>query len=151
MAEYVLAEDDNQEEVVRQLLKEADDPSAVAWSPRPDVPHGGVYVVPDPVAEKVLAARRAVRDTEAKRISDAQAAAEKRDSNEAVASGLATPAEAGFPADLVDDETPEDAADEAVVDDPNTPVDEHTEAQDRVARRRAARKAASTPDEQKSE
>lgn len=153
MAEYVLAEDDNQEEAVKRLLAEADDPNAVTWSPRPNTPHGGVYIVPDPVAEKVLAARRAEREAEAKRISDAQAAADKRDGSEAVSSGLATPEEAGFPADLpVADDDSEDGADEATVDDPSTPNDEHAEAQDRVAKRRAARKAAATSaDEQKSE
>jgi hypothetical protein len=148
MAEYVLAEDDDQEQVVQGLLKDADDPASVSWSPRPNTPHGGVYIVPDALAEKAIKARQDRRDAEAKRITDAQAAADKRDTDPAVQAGLATPSEAGFPADtVVTEDTPEDAADEAVVDDPSTPEDEHAEAENRVAARRAARKAAGSTTE----
>lgn len=116
MAEYVLAEGDDLEKVVQGLLADADDPNDVVWSPRPNTPHGGVYVVPDALAEKAVAARKA-RETQAETAEDETSAEEA-------------------------DETAEDEADEAVVDDPNTPQDEHAEAQDRVAARRAARRAA---------
>lgn len=163
MSEYVLGVDENPEQTVRELLAHADDPASVVWSPRPDVPHGGVYVIPDALSEKVLAARQAVRDAQAKQIQQGLDFAEQRDSHDAVVQGLATPAEAGFPAavgndpgapgtetgpnplvpdDRSDEERAQDAADAAVVDDPSTPQDEKAEADQRAEERRAARKAA---------
>jgi hypothetical protein len=171
MAEYVLHEDDDQQEVVRELLAKTDHPGQVTWSPRPDVPHGGVYVVPEDLATEVLASRKAAREAQVQRIADAQAAADERDSHEAVAQGLATPAEAGFPASVGGDpgapgtedgtvkggtfhpavdetetegELAEDAADDAVVDDPSTPEDEAATAQKRREARAAARKSRTT-------
>jgi hypothetical protein len=74
MAEYVLAPDDIPQEVAAALLAEAGEARAseVTWSPRPDTPHGGVYVVPDDVATKVLTAR-----TKAKATADAAAAKQR--------------------------------------------------------------------------
>lgn len=97
MAEYVMHPDDNPVEVVRGLLDKVDDPAKVMWSPRPDVPGGGVYVVNDEEAvAAVVAERKAARDAEAQRIADAQAAADKRDAK-ADETGL-TPSELGIPA-----------------------------------------------------
>lgn len=99
MAEYVLHPDDNPADVARALLDKASDPSSVMWSPRPDVPGGGVYVVnnEETVAE-VSRQFQQQRDAEAKRIADAQAAAEERDAK-ADETGL-TPAQLGFPANM---------------------------------------------------
>ena len=150
MTEYVPGPDEDLETVARRLIAAAKDPQSVAWSPRPNShPHGGVYVLPDDDAESIIAAVAKTRQDEADRIDAALKAADERDAK-ADETGL-TPEQLGFPADTVagEVEDPEDAADEAVVDDPNTPEDEHAEAENRVARRRAARKAAA--DEQKSE
>lgn len=155
MAEYVMHPDDDATEVARQLLARVDDPQAVMWSHRPDVPGGGVFVVRDEetVAE-VVRLRQQARDEQAKRIADAQQAADERDAK-ADETGL-TPTELGIPAStgtdpgapgtegvLVDDESGEDGADddEPAVDDPSTPdVDESklTPAQRRAAKRKAA-------------
>jgi hypothetical protein len=53
MAEYVMGPDENQEEVSRALLEHAgpDRASEVAWYPRPGVPGGGVFSMPDDLAE----------------------------------------------------------------------------------------------------
>lgn len=103
MADYVMTEDEDQTAVVQELLANAEDPDHVQWRPRSGVPHGGVYEVPDDLAEKLLAHRRARADAQAQRIATAQAAADERDSSEAVASGLVTPAEAGFAANATGD------------------------------------------------
>jgi hypothetical protein len=97
VAEYVMHPEDNPVEVVRALLDRVDDPQAVMWSPRPDVPGGGVYVVRDEetVAE-VSRLQQAKRDEQAKAIADAQAAADARDAK-ADETGL-TPAELAIPA-----------------------------------------------------
>lgn len=97
MAEYVMHPGDDPVEVVRALLNKAEAPEHVVWAPRADVPGGGVYVVRDEatVAE-VSRAMQAKRDEEAKRIADAQAAADERDAK-ADETGL-TPSELGFPA-----------------------------------------------------
>lgn len=97
MGEYVMHPGDNPVEVVRALLDKASDPSQVMWSPRPDVPGGGVYVVnDDELIREVTQQQKAKRDAEAKRIADAQAAADERDA-QADETGL-TPNELGFPA-----------------------------------------------------
>lgn len=97
--EYYLQEGDVQADVARDLLDQAEHPDQVHWSPRPDVYGGGVYVLGDEsIAQRTLAVRKARRQEEADRIAANLAAADERDSHEAVASGLATPAEAGFPA-----------------------------------------------------
>lgn len=52
MAEYVMRHDDNQEEIIKSLLEHAGDRAReIEWRPRPDRPHGGVYYVPDDLAE----------------------------------------------------------------------------------------------------
>lgn len=164
MTDYVLGPDEDQTEVARRLIAAAKDPASVMWSPRPNNhPHGGVFVLADEEADDIIASVAKARQEQTDRIEAALKAAEERDAK-ADETGL-TPEQLGFSADLivegtpVEGETPEtpeeeaqDAADEAVVDDPNTPQDEHVEAQDRVAKRRAARKAApASADEQKSE
>lgn len=103
MAEYVLRDDEVQQDVARELIDNAENPGDVVWQPRSGVPHGGVYQVPDELAGKLLEHRKAVADAEAKRIADALAAADERDASEAVASGLLTPAEAGFAANAAGD------------------------------------------------
>lgn len=70
MAEIVIAADDDLPEVAQALLDLAgDQPDQVMWAPRPDVPHGGVYVVPDELGEKYSGAprkgRRSKADTKA--------------------------------------------------------------------------------------
>lgn len=97
MAEYVMHPEDDSVEVARGLLDRVEDPQAVMWSPRPDVPGGGVFVVRDEetVAE-VARVQQQKRDTQAQQIADAQAAAEQRDAK-ADETGL-TPTELGFPA-----------------------------------------------------
>lgn len=177
MTEYVLGPDEDQQEVAQRLLAAAKNPGAIAWSPRPNAhPHGGVYVLPEDEAEAIIAAVAKQRDAERARIEAALTAAEERDAK-ADETGL-TPEQLGFPAavggdpgapgteggeaqaagavtpETVPDADPADEADEAIVDDPNTPQDEHVDAQNRVAKRRAARKAATdgtAADEQKSE
>jgi hypothetical protein len=102
MAEYVMKEGDTHQDVARRLLAEVDDPQAVAWSPRPDVYMGGVYVVNDDAAvAKVASDLKQARDAEAKRIADAQAFAEERD-KQADETGM-TPRELGFPAAVQSD------------------------------------------------
>ncbi|HEU5111008.1 MAG TPA: hypothetical protein VFT95_20905, partial [Micromonosporaceae bacterium] len=97
MAEYVMQEGDTAAEVARALLDKTDDPGSVHWSPRPDVPGGGVFVVHDEqVAAEVARERAEARQAEADRIAAAQAVAEERDAK-ADETGM-TPAELGFPA-----------------------------------------------------
>lgn len=136
MAEYVLKAGENHAEVAGRLLAEVDDPQAVVWSPRPDVFGGGVYVVNDDAAvAKVARDLQQARDDEARRIAEAQAAADERDAR-ADETGL-TPAELGFPASLPPSDAEEDG--EPVEDDPSTPEDES--AQTPAQRRKAARLA----------
>lgn len=97
--EYYLQEGDTHESLARDLLEQAAVPDQVVWRPRPDVYGGGVYELADSsIAERVREARAARRAEEAQRIEDSLRAADERDSDEAVAAGLLTPAEAGFPA-----------------------------------------------------
>jgi hypothetical protein len=57
MAEYVLGADENRGEVARRLLAQAGDRAdQVTWIPRADVPGGGVYLIPDDMAEQASAA-----------------------------------------------------------------------------------------------
>jgi hypothetical protein len=160
MAEYVLREDEDLTATVQELLANADHPDDVRWQPRSGVPHGGVYEISEALSDKVIAHRRAVRDAEAKRIEDAQAAADERDADPAVAEGLATPEEAGFaantPADLSQgddddaDESDDDAdqGDEAARDGDATPAADADATKDenppttRKHRRRATAKPA---------
>jgi hypothetical protein len=53
MAEYVMGPDDNQADVARDLMRHAGDERAheIQWSPRPNVPGGGVFSMPDDLAE----------------------------------------------------------------------------------------------------
>lgn len=163
--EYVLVEGDNVQEVARDLLDQAESPDQVHWSPRPDVYGGGVYVLADEgIAQRTIAARRARRGEQAAQIEASQQAAEKRDSDPAVAEGLATPAEAGFAAnagtdpgsageadriagDTSDDADDDgDAEDDAEADDDGVPADKPlTTAQKRAAAKAAKEKAAATP------
>jgi len=130
MAEYVLGPTDDQETVARALLDAAGDPDLVMWSPRPNMhPHGGVYVINDEHADRIIAAMYSSSST--------------------VETVLGVPA--GEDDVETDEEEAEDDADDAIVDDPNTPEDEHQQGQDRVAARKAARAAARAAAEQKSE
>ena len=164
MAEYVLQPGDEPADVARSLLERAGSPDGVHWSPRPDVPGGGVFVVTDDeVAAAVAKDRHESRRIEAERIEAAQKAADERDAK-ADETGL-TPLELGFPANAGTDpgsageaernaeatSTPAesdddaDADDEPATDDPETPENEAamTPADRRAARRaKAATKAA---------
>ena len=52
MAEYVMGPGENQAEVSRHLQENAGDrASEVQWSPRPNMPGGGVFVMPDSIAD----------------------------------------------------------------------------------------------------
>lgn len=52
MAEYVLKHDDDQGEIARTLLEHAGDRAGeIEWRPRPNRAHGGVFYVPDDLAE----------------------------------------------------------------------------------------------------
>lgn len=53
MAEYVMGRDDDQAEVSRSLLEHAGPERAaqIEWRPRPNVPGGGVFVMPDDLAD----------------------------------------------------------------------------------------------------
>lgn len=55
MAEYVLGPDDNQQDVARRLMEHAGPERAheIAWYPRPNVPGGGVFSMPDDLADGV--------------------------------------------------------------------------------------------------
>lgn len=59
MAEYVMGPDENQEEVSRSLLDHAgpDRASELAWFPRAGVPGGGVFFVPDDLADGISSSR----------------------------------------------------------------------------------------------
>jgi hypothetical protein len=164
MAEYQMAEDDVPAEVSRALIDKAG-PENVHWSPRPDVPGGGVFVVSDDAAVAHVAQVRAeARRAEAERIAAAQAAAEERDAK-ADETGM-TPNELGFSAnagtdpgsrgeaernaEVTGDAEPTEPAEgdeEPAVDDPATADDEAamTPAQRRAARR--AKAAADKPSE----
>lgn len=148
--EYYLQEGDVHADVARDLLEQAANPEQVHWSPRPDVPGGGVFVLAEEgIAQRTLAARRAKRLDETARIKAAQAAADERDSDPAVAEGLATPSEAGFPASGGTDPgaaavTEEHGDDEEPLDDEDAD-DEPDEAEEKPltpAQKRAAARAA---------
>lgn len=152
MAEYVLGQDEDQTKVAQELLANADHPDHVVWRPRSGVPHGGVYEVPDELADRLAEHRRALRDAEAARIEDAQAAADERDAHEDVADGVLTPAEAGFAANLApdpgafppDDEVKEDGEPPAEPPADETPADpaDETPADTATARKKARRNTA---------
>lgn len=59
MAEYVLKDDDNQQEIARMLLEHAGDRAGeIEWRPRPDRgAHGGVFYVPDDLADGLTSER----------------------------------------------------------------------------------------------
>lgn len=156
--EYALGPDDTHESLAKDLLEQAEHPGQVTWSPRPDVHGGGVYVLADEgIAQRVREVRYARRAEDARKQEAAEAFAKTRDESPDVAEGLATPAEAGFPASIGGDpgaagtetapaETVEDEgpADEEPADDNSTtPEDEsrQTPAQKRAAKREAAKKA----------
>lgn len=169
--EYYLEEGDTHESVARDLLEQAEHPDQVHWSPRPDVHGGGVYLLADHgIAERARQARQARRAEEAQQIADALAAAEERDSHPDVAEGLATPAEAGFPASLTpvteadaaaaadaeaaDEAEDADAADAEAEQDGEAPAaPKLTPAQKRAAAKKAQQQAAAdeATDEEKSE
>lgn len=59
MAEYVLNDNDTQEEIARMLLEHAGEERAgeIEWRPRPDRPQGGVFYVPDDLADGLTSDR----------------------------------------------------------------------------------------------
>ena len=59
MAEYVLSDDDTKEEIAQMLLEHAGEDRAgeIEWRPRPDRPHGGVFYVPDDLADGLTSDR----------------------------------------------------------------------------------------------
>jgi hypothetical protein len=79
MAEYVLTLDDTPEEVAQQLIAEAGEgrEGDVVWTPRANVPHGGVFTAPDEVAEAVLKSRTAAKAKAVKAQAKADAKAEE--------------------------------------------------------------------------
>lgn len=171
--EYYLEEGDTHESLAKDLLEQAANPDQVTWAPRADTPGGGVYVLADEgIAQRVRAARADRRQEQARQIEEAQAAAQARDENPDVASGLATPAEAGFAANAgtdpgaagaakanaeatADDETSEDdeeSADDAAADEAGEP--RLTPAQKRARTREAKKQAEAeqaAADQEKSE
>jgi hypothetical protein len=123
MAEYIMAEDETAAEVARALLDQAASPDDVHWSPRPDVPGGGVFVVRDEeVVARVVAARAHARAEAEQPPPSAEPAGEEADE------------EPG------DEETEPltEGDEEPAVDDPTTPEDE---AAMTPTARRAARRA----------
>jgi hypothetical protein len=113
VAEIVIQADDDQGQVARDLLgKAGDSPERVVWTPRPNVPHGGVYVVDEGLADEYRQLVLQRREAEASAIEARLAAAEKRDA-EVADTGL-TPAELGFPANT-------DAGAKAMADAPAVP------------------------------
>lgn len=141
MAEYVMAEGDTAADVARALLDRAESPDDVHWSPRPDVPGGGVFVVRDEAVVADVAHELAQAREERERAAD-------EGEPEPVPAG---PTEEGVDTSAALDVTPpaagENAAetvesedDEPATDDPDTPEDESkmTPAQRRAARRAKA-------------
>jgi hypothetical protein len=59
MAEYVLSKDDSQEEIAQMLIEHAGEERAgeIEWRPRPDRPQGGVFYVPDDLADGLTSDR----------------------------------------------------------------------------------------------
>jgi hypothetical protein len=58
MAEYVLGPGEDQATVSRQLQEHAGErANEVQWSPRPNVPGGGVFVMPDDMADGLTSDR----------------------------------------------------------------------------------------------
>lgn len=52
MAEYVMGQDENRQQVARDLLAHAGDRAGeIQWVPRPNVEGGGVFQIPDDVAD----------------------------------------------------------------------------------------------------
>lgn len=163
MAEVVLQEGDTHEGVARSLLAKVGDASAVAWSPRPDVYGGGVYVVADEsAASAFVRERQQLQEEQAARIAKAQQFAEERDAK-ASETG-ATPAELGFAANIGNDpgapgtegaredqqDADEDDEDEDDDESAETPG-ESPEAKQTTAQKRSARRAAKTADGASSE
>lgn len=159
MAEVVLQEGDTHEGVARSLLAKVGDASAVAWSPRPDVYGGGVYVVADESAASAFVRERQQRqDEQAAAIKKAQEFAEERDAK-ASETG-ATPAELGFAANIGTDPgapgtegTPSevDEDDEDETEDDETSEDSAEPRKQTTAQKRSARRAAKNADEAPSE
>lgn len=148
--EYPLGPDDTHESLARDLLEQAANPDQVHWSPRPDVHGGGVYVLADSgIAERVREVRLARRAEEADRIAASIAAADARDADPDVASGLATPAEAGFAANTPAAVSGPDEAEETVDDAEGDGTDgeaKRTPAQKRAATKKAKQEAAAEAD-----
>lgn len=58
MAEYVLSKDDSREEIAKMLLEHAGDRAGeIEWRPRPDRAQGGVFYVPDDLADGLTSDR----------------------------------------------------------------------------------------------
>lgn len=151
--EYILQEGDTHESLARDLLEQAAHPDQVVWRPRPDVYGGGVYELADSsIAERVREARAARRTEEAAAIEASLKAADERDASEDVASGLFTPAEAGFPANAVVVEE-DDEADDEEPDADDADAERLTPAQKRARTREAKKQAEAqaAADEEKSE
>lgn len=65
MAEYVMGEDENQQDVARHLLKEAGDRAGdIQFLPRANVYGGGVFQMPDDLADKIGGDRMTKVDTD---------------------------------------------------------------------------------------
>lgn len=74
MAEIALTDEDNHQEMAQELLKAAGDrPEDVVWSPRPDTPRGGVFVVPDELAERFAPEWETRRQAKAEEAAEAEA------------------------------------------------------------------------------
>lgn len=74
MAEYVLNENDTQEEVAQMLLEHAGDRAGeIEWRPRPDRPQGGVFYVPDDLADGLTSDRLSRLDTTPANAGDVEA------------------------------------------------------------------------------
>lgn len=65
MAEYVMGEDENQQDVARDLLDKAGDRAGdVQFTPRANVHGGGVFQMPDDLAEQISSDRITRVDTD---------------------------------------------------------------------------------------
>ena len=88
MAEYVMGPDDDQQDVARKLHEHAgpDRAHEIAWYPRPDVPGGGVFSMPDDLADGFTSSRLSRLDTntngERIRLATEGTTAEQRDPTE---------------------------------------------------------------------
>lgn len=98
MAEYVMGPDDNQQEVAQRLMEHAGPERAheIAWYPRPNVPGGGVFSMPDDLASGFTSGRLSKLDDDAQgdqiNLATDGTTAEQRDPtqfNDALAAGRA--------------------------------------------------------------